>query len=325
MESVRLPHSGLVSRNRLLKAPMEEILSSASPIISSSSKDEADGEEVRKILPHMPNEVHNALYKHWAQDGWGIIVTGNVAVDITHLGSPFDVALPPLLPSAREAISDLIKKGGISSLKEAAASSVLDQIFPQASDILYSFTRYADNVKGVTAGLPDSDRPLAVCQLVHAGRQSMRGSGRAPWKSPWAPSAVRMRPSSRPLTTDPGSFLNPLNYVWNMIDYVLFGVPHEMTIDEIQHLKAQFVGGAILCKLAGFDGVELHGSHGYQIAAFLSPKSNTRTDEYGGTGKKRARLLLELVQETRQACGKEFSISVKVSDGRLQSVEQALC
>lgn len=81
---------------------------------------------------------------------------------------------------------------------------------------------------------------------------------------------------------------------------------------EVKQLVRQFVQGAVRCKKAGIDGVELHGTHGYLIQQFLSPNTNQRTDEYGGSFENRLRFLREIVEGIRKECG-DFPIIVRLS------------
>ena len=325
-ESVTFPISGHVSPNRLLKAPMEELMASTSTSTTSSKANKQRG----KHAP-LPNADPLRLYKQWARSGWGVVVTGNVAVDPRHLGTPFDNAFPQLLPSARAAIEDAVQSK--KSLSDASKSGA--KLYEQQDAVLSTFQEYARAVRGEGESTTNSRQgaPLAIVQLVHAGRQSMRGAGRSPFASPWAPSNVPMRPSSSPHASGSRTGLGSL--AGRALDWFMWGVPHAMTLDEIKEMKAQFLAGALVCKWAGFDGIELHASHGYMLAAFLSPKTNTRTDGYGGDAKGRARLLLELATEIRQLAGKDFSIGVKVSEcfvaaclGRIQltpSITAQLC
>lgn len=85
-----------------------------------------------------------------------------------------------------------------------------------------------------------------------------------------------------------------------------------MTPDDIAVLVGQFAAGADRAKRAGFDGVEIHGGHGYILSAFLSPKSNKRTDAYGGSLENRARLLLEVIAAVREAVGPDFPLWCKL-------------
>lgn len=75
--------------------------------------------------------------------------------------------------------------------------------------------------------------------------------------------------------------------------------PKEMSTDDIKETIQAFKDGAIRAKKAGFDVIELHGAHGYLINSFLSPLTNKRTDEYGGTAENRYRFLREIIDEIR--------------------------
>lgn len=81
---------------------------------------------------------------------------------------------------------------------------------------------------------------------------------------------------------------------------------------DIDCVVEQFAAAAGRAKQAGFDAIELHGGHGYLISSFLSPKTNTRTDEYGGPLENRARLLLRVIAAIRTAVGADFPLWVKL-------------
>ncbi len=89
--------------------------------------------------------------------------------------------------------------------------------------------------------------------------------------------------------------------------------PHEMTVEEIQEMVAKFVDAAKTAKIAQFDGVEIHCAHGYLLNQFISPFSNKRTDEYGGTTEKRVRIVKEIMEGIKKACGPDFPMSVRIS------------
>jgi len=89
-----------------------------------------------------------------------------------------------------------------------------------------------------------------------------------------------------------------------------------MTLEEIAQLKADFITAAIRAKDSGYDGVEIHGAHGYILSQFLSSEINKRTDEYGGSLENRFRLLLEIIDGVRTSCGKEFLLGVRLSPER---------
>ena len=89
-----------------------------------------------------------------------------------------------------------------------------------------------------------------------------------------------------------------------------------MTIEEVRATVQDFVNAAVRSERAGFDGVELHGAHGYLISEFLSAQYNQRDDDYGGSPENRRRFLLEIVDGIRQRCGKEFQLGVRMSPER---------
>lgn len=127
-------------------------------------------------------------------------------------------------------------------------------------------------------------------QINHAGRQSTIFST----FKPIAPSAVHLK------------------------KLMLFAKPRALTIEEIKNVIDRFVNTAIICKKAGFTGVQIHGAHGYLISQFLSPNTNLRTDEYGGSIENRSRVLLEIISKIRIELGKHFPISVKLNSADFQ-------
>ncbi|WP_029429954.1 NADH:flavin oxidoreductase [Blastococcus sp. URHD0036] len=86
-----------------------------------------------------------------------------------------------------------------------------------------------------------------------------------------------------------------------------------LTTEEVQQLGADFVAAAVRAERAGFDGVEVHGAHGYVLTQFLSAETNRRTDAYGGSPENRARLLLEVLAGIRAACGPDLQLGLRLS------------
>jgi 2,4-dienoyl-CoA reductase-like NADH-dependent reductase (Old Yellow Enzyme family) len=128
-------------------------------------------------------------------------------------------------------------------------------------------------------------------QISHAGRQTQKIVNPAPK----APSAVRLRlPRSQ------------------------FGEPVALTAEEIKSVIERFVSCAVTCKEAGFTGVQFHSAHGYLLSQFLSPLTNQREDEWGGTLENRARALIAIVTQAREALGTNFPISVKLNSADFQ-------
>jgi 2,4-dienoyl-CoA reductase-like NADH-dependent reductase (Old Yellow Enzyme family) len=93
--------------------------------------------------------------------------------------------------------------------------------------------------------------------------------------------------------------------------------PRVMSVADIRHVTQQFVQAAVLAREAGFDAIELHAGHGYLLSQFLSPYTNSRKDEYGGSLENRLRFPAAVVREVRRAMGLDFPLLVKmnVTDG----------
>lgn len=124
---------------------------------------------------------------------------------------------------------------------------------------------------------------LAIIQLSHGGRQQNAATGLTPVAPSPIPSKALMR------------------------------VPKELTVAEIHEIEDSFAAAALRAKKAGFDGVEIHGAHGYLINQFLSPDSNHRTDQYGGTPENRLCFMKEIIEKTRQLTGPEFIVGIRLS------------
>ncbi|WP_354227388.1 NADH:flavin oxidoreductase/NADH oxidase family protein [Bradyrhizobium sp. F1.4.3] len=130
-------------------------------------------------------------------------------------------------------------------------------------------------------------------QINHPGRQMQANLG----QKTWAPSAVAMdlgKMSSR------------------------FAVPEAMTEDVIADVIRRFARTARLGEHAGFTGVEIHAAHGYLLNQFLSPRTNLRTDAWGGPLENRARLLLEIVKAVRAKVSLGFAVAVKLNSADFQ-------
>jgi 2,4-dienoyl-CoA reductase-like NADH-dependent reductase (Old Yellow Enzyme family) len=128
-------------------------------------------------------------------------------------------------------------------------------------------------------------------QISHAGRQTPKAVN----PHPKAPSAVKLGL--------PGG---------------QFGEPVELTVAEIEDIVNRFAIAAAACQQAGFTGVEIHGAHGYLLSQFLSPRSNQRSDQYGGELRNRARALLDAVAAIRSAVGPKFPLAVKLNSADFQ-------
>lgn len=86
-----------------------------------------------------------------------------------------------------------------------------------------------------------------------------------------------------------------------------------LSTEEVKALIQQFIDGAVRVQKAGCDGVELHAAHGYLIQQFLSPYTNKREDEYGGSFENRLRILTEMISGIKERCGEDFPVGVRLS------------
>lgn len=128
-------------------------------------------------------------------------------------------------------------------------------------------------------------------QISHSGRQTMKNIN----THPKAPSAVKVRL--------PGG---------------QFGSPEALTEAEIYDLIGRFGQAALACQETGFTGVQIHAAHGYLISQFLSPNTNQRDDQWGGSLENRARFLLYVLNSVRALVGPEFPIAVKLNSADFQ-------
>ncbi|KAL8647375.1 MAG: hypothetical protein Q9210_005599 [Variospora velana] len=135
-------------------------------------------------------------------------------------------------------------------------------------------------------------------QLAHAGRKA---STVAPWL---ARSAV----ATKDVNGWPDNVLAPSN-----VAYPGLAHPKAMTKDDIESLKGSWVAAVQRAVKIGFDVIEIHNAHGYLLHSFLSPASNKRTDEYGGSFENRIRLTLEVVELTRQTVPEDMPIFLRIS------------
>jgi len=89
-----------------------------------------------------------------------------------------------------------------------------------------------------------------------------------------------------------------------------------LTLPEVEQLRDDFIAAAKRAEKAGFDGIEVHGAHGYILAEFLSAEINRRDDRYGGTVENRSRIIFEIIDGIRATCRPDFQIGLRLSPER---------
>ncbi|MGE0638139.1 MAG: NADH:flavin oxidoreductase [Bacteroidia bacterium] len=127
---------------------------------------------------------------------------------------------------------------------------------------------------------------LAIVQIFHGGARSPQ---ECTGTQPWSASAHTMPHPKTPVAV------------------------REATRDDINRAIADFVAAAKRAEQAGFDGIELHGAHGYLLHQFLSTATNQRSDEWGGTPENRSRLLRTILQKIKAAASPGFLVGVRLS------------
>ncbi len=142
---------------------------------------------------------------------------------------------------------------------------------------------FAPEMRSLTKAVHDEGGKICI-QLVHCGGQTDSATA---GRRPLAPSSVNV--NQFPET------------------------PAELTKDEIREIITAFKEGARRAKAWGFDALQLHGAHGYLINQFLSPLTNRRTDEYGGSIENRSRFLFEVYRQIREEVGPGYPVLIKLN------------
>jgi NADPH2 dehydrogenase len=136
----------------------------------------------------------------------------------------------------------------------------------------------------------NSDSKIGI-QLAHAGRKGSTWENiQIPVEEGWetlAPSPIPYHPTER--------------------------IPHVLTVEEIKEQVRNFKEAAKRAVKAGFDVIEIHGAHGYLVHQFLSPLSNIRTDEYGGSFENRIRFLIEIIDAVNEELNENVALFVRIS------------
>ncbi|KAI0066807.1 FMN-linked oxidoreductase [Artomyces pyxidatus] len=237
-------------------------------------------EHLASLFGGPPNAAICSLYAQWAKGEWGMILTGNVQISGDHLTLGRDMVVPQAI--TQETI----------------------QLFAQLAERMRP-PSVRDNPRHVSATAPLGT--AVVMQLSHAGRQSPTIlGGRLPFIRALAPSSIGLSPSRTSSPSAKDGWFSQLVYA------LAFPKPRAMSLYDIEHVVDGFVRGAKLALDAGFDGIELHASHGYLLAQFISPRSNERHDAYNAQDEP-LHLLHQLISTIRAVVPSQFIVGVKVS------------
>ncbi|KAI0975556.1 hypothetical protein F4678DRAFT_417644 [Xylaria arbuscula] len=193
-------------------------------------------------------------------------------------------------------LGGIIQRGPGLSIIEATSVQARGRITPQ--DVGLWEDGQIEPLKRITEFAHSQSQKIAI-QLAHAGRKA---STVAPWLSA---SAIAVKE----VGGWPDDVVAPSAVAFSDNS----PTAKALTIEEIDEIKRDFVAAAKRAIKAGFDVIELHSAHGYLLHSFLSPVSNHRTDQYGGSFENRVRLLLEVSEEVRKAIPETTPLFVRLS------------
>lgn len=205
----------------------------------------------------------------------GLKLENRIIMTAIHTGMEFETLRGFLVERAKGGAAYLTTVMGVSSMGAPSNMMVLER-------------ENLANLKRLTSEIHAHGGRLFI-QLFHAGRNNKKTLMREKEKSPVAPSEI---PS--PIYKE---------------------MPHALNVEEIAETVLDFGYASALCKEAGVDGVEISCSAGYLLNQFFSPLTNRRTDNYGGCFENFCRFPLEVVEEVRNAVGKDYPVIIRVSAG----------
>ncbi|KAI8943604.1 hypothetical protein NX059_001596 [Plenodomus lindquistii] len=168
---------------------------------------------------------------------------------------------------------------------EAAGNAIIPRGAPYEGERFENFKELATQSK--------KHGSLIVAQVSHPGRQ--------------VPENIQKNPVSASEVQLAGNVMG-----------MTFAKPRAATEEDIKNIIEGFAHAAEYLEKAGYDGLELHGAHGYLLAQFLAPSTNQRTDKYGGSIENRARLIVEIGQEIRRRTSKNFVLGIKLNSVEFQ-------
>lgn len=203
-------------------------------------------------------------------------------------------------------------KGASLVMIEATAVQPNGRISPNDSGLWND--EQTDGVRRVSDFIR-SQGALSAIQLAHAGR---KGSTATPWTAKHGGRKLGLRASTN-IGGWPEDVVGPtggIEQTWDaqcLSEEGAYWPPRELTISDIQVLLKDYANAARRAVLAGIDVIELHAAHGYLLHQFLSPATNRRTDQYGGSFDNRTRLLREIILTVRQVIPQSMPLFLRIS------------
>ncbi|MCJ1380263.1 hypothetical protein MMC17_003366 [Xylographa soralifera] len=193
-------------------------------------------------------------------------------------------------------LGGIIQRGPGLSMVEATAVTDVGRITPEDSGLWKD--SQIEPLRKIVEFAHSQGQRIGI-QLGHAGRKA---STVAPWLS-------MGDTASEEVNGWPDKVIGPSEEPYSD----RLPKPKAMTKRDIEDVKEAFAAAVKRAVKAGFDVIEIHNAHGYLLSSFVSPASNFRTDEYGGSFENRVRLTLEVVEQTRKAIPEDMPLFVRVS------------
>lgn len=165
------------------------------------------------------------------------------------------------------------------------------------------FVSWQGHSAGRQMGIDDDDKLPGLRRLTSAVREV--GQGRVRF-------IAQLNHGGRQ-TVRPDAAANPVVSASTVFEPILGTAPLALTGEELPGVVESFAAAALRAREAGFDGVQIHAAHGYLLSQFLTPHTNRRKDNYGGSLDNRMRLLLEVVRAVKQRAGADFPLLVKLN------------
>jgi len=178
-------------------------------------------------------------------------------------------------------------------IQEATAVSPEGRISP--GDLGIWKDEHITRLKNIASFIHEQGSLMGV-QLAHAGRKASHAT---PWKG------------GRLLSTSEGGWQNVAPSAIPFTEGTI--APHELTLDEIEKLVDDFKQATLRSVKVGYDVIEIHAAHGYLIHEFLSPLSNQRNDNYGGSFENRSRFLLQIIKAVKEVWLNDKPLFVRIS------------
>jgi len=208
-----------------------------------------------------------------------------------------------------------LAKGGVGMIITGAAAPYLKNN-PFHTAVRVDDEKYMPGVTRLTKAVHSADGACKlILQLNHPGRQvatAESGANMAGYLPPAAMDYVMSHPEILEGMDQSGDVAEPTGPSATF-DAMLQQTPRALSIEEIEEIVNSFADGVKRAQDAGFDGIQLHAAHGWLLSTFLSPHTNKRGDQYGGSLENNLRIIREIYERARSKVGEGFPMMIKIN------------